>query len=192
MYGDTSPRFFIYWTGDSYNNGCYNLGCSGFVQIGNKYAVGAAITPTSEYNGTQKDIEIYIWKDSNLGRWWLAIGASEYVLGYWPASLFSHLNGTSGASMLQFGGEVVNSKTNGQHTTTQMGSGHFARERFGKAAYFRNLQMVDSNNKIIPLSNLQVREDSPGCYNISLQPYQPVWGCYFYYGGPGRNPQSCP
>ncbi|CAH9071091.1 unnamed protein product [Cuscuta europaea] len=189
MYGDTSPRFFIYWTGDSYNNGCYNLGCSGFVQIGNKYALGAAISPTSQYNGNQTDIEIYIWKDSNVGRWWLAIGASEYVLGYWPSSLFPNLS--KGASMVQFGGEVVNSNMNGEHTTTQMGSGRFADERFGKAAYFRNLQMVDSNNNKFPLSNLQVSTDRPHCYNILLQPTKPVWGCYFYYGGPGKNP-NCP
>lgn len=92
--------------------------------------------------------------------------------------------------MVQFGGEVVNSRSNGGHTGTQMGSGHFADEGFEKAAYFRNLQVVDWDNNLLPLSNLHVLADHPACYNIR-QGKNNVWGTYFYYGGPGRNPR-CP
>lgn len=61
--------------------------------------------------------------------------------------------------MVQFGGEIVNSRPSGFHTSTQMGSGHFAGEGFGKASYFRNLQVVDWDNNLIPLSNLRVLAD---------------------------------
>lgn len=64
---------------------------------------------------------------------------NKYVLGYWPAFLFSYL--TDSASMIEWGGEVVNSESDGQHTSTQMGSGHFPGEGFGKAGYFRNIQV---------------------------------------------------
>ncbi|CBI23459.3 unnamed protein product, partial [Vitis vinifera] len=57
--------------------------------------------------------------------------------------------------MVQYGGEVVNTRPSGFHTSTQMGSGHFAGEGFGKASYFRNLQVVDWDNSLIPLSNLR-------------------------------------
>nr|GFB32960.1 hypothetical protein LSAT_3X28780 [Tanacetum cinerariifolium] len=68
--------------------------------------------------------------------------------------------------MVQFGGEVVNSQASGSHTSTEMGSGHFSSEGFGKASYFRNMQVVDWDNSLIPLSNLKVLADNPNCYDI--------------------------
>lgn len=48
---------------DAYQaTGCYNLHCSGFVQTNNRIAIGAAISPTSVYNGRQFDISLLIWK----------------------------------------------------------------------------------------------------------------------------------
>ncbi|KAJ4840186.1 hypothetical protein Tsubulata_002934 [Turnera subulata] len=184
LYGDNYPRFFTYWTSDAYQaTGCYNLLCSGFVQTNNKIAIGAAISPRSSYNGRQFDIGIMVWKDPKHGHWWLEFG-SGLLVGYWPSYLFSHLRGH--ASMVQFGGEIVNSRSRGYHTSTQMGSGHFAGEGFGKAAYFRNLQVVDWDNNLLPLTNLHLLADHSNCYDIR-QGRNNVWGTYFYYGGPGRN-----
>ncbi|KAJ4712381.1 Protein of Unknown Function (DUF239) [Melia azedarach] len=184
LYGDSYPRFFTYWTTDAYQaTGCYNLLCSGFVQTNNKIAIGAAISPRSSYRGRQFDIGLMIWKDPKHGHWWLEFG-SGLLVGYWPAFLFSHLR--SHASMIQFGGEIVNSRSSGFHTATEMGSGHFAEEGFTKAAYFRNLQGVDWDNNLLPLTNLHLLADHPDCYDIR-QGRNNVWGTYFYYGGPGRN-----
>lgn len=188
LYGDNYPRFFTYWTTDAYQaTGCYNLLCSGFVQTNNRIAIGAAISPTSSYNGGQFDISLLIWKDPKHGNWWLEFG-SGVLVGYWPSFLFTHLR--DHASMVQFGGEVVNSRAGGFHTSTEMGSGHFAGQGFGKASYFRNLQVVDWDNNLIPLSNLRVLADHPNCYDIQGGVNR-VWGNYFYYGGPGRN-VKCP
>ncbi|XP_021292470.1 uncharacterized protein LOC110422779 [Herrania umbratica] len=188
LYGDNYPRFFTYWTTDAYQaTGCYNLLCSGFVQTNNKIAIGAAISPRSSYNGRQFDIGLMVWKDPKHGHWWLEFG-SGLLVGYWPAFLFSHLR--SHANMIQFGGEIVNTRSSGFHTSTQMGSGHFAEEGFGKAAYFRNLQTVDWDNNLLPLTNLRLLADHSNCYDIS-QGRNNVWGTYFYYGGPGRNVR-CP
>ncbi|KAI4382466.1 hypothetical protein MLD38_008428 [Melastoma candidum] len=188
LYGDYYPRFFIYWTTDAYQaTGCYNLLCSGFVQTNSRIAIGAAISPTSSYNGGQFDISMLIWKDPKHGNWWLEFG-SGILVGYWPSVLFSHLR--DHATMVQFGGEIVNSRPSGSHTGTQMGSGHFAREGFGRASYFRNLQVVDWDNNLVPLPNLRVLADHPECYDIQGG-INGVWGNYFYYGGPGRNVR-CP
>ncbi|XP_004298989.1 PREDICTED: uncharacterized protein LOC101315236 [Fragaria vesca subsp. vesca] len=188
LYGDNYPRFFTYWTSDAYQaTGCYNLLCSGFVQTNSRIAIGAAISPTSGYNGGQFDISLLIWKDPKHGNWWLEFG-NGVLVGYWPSFLFTHLQ--NHASMVQFGGEVVNSRPSGSHTATQMGSGHFAGEGFGKASYFRNLQVVDWDNSLIPLSNLKVLADHPNCYDIQGG-INNFWGNYFYYGGPGRNVR-CP
>ncbi|MED6114408.1 hypothetical protein PIB30_079966 [Stylosanthes scabra] len=188
LYGDSYPRFFTYWTSDAYQaTGCYNLLCSGFVQTNNRIAIGAAISPTSSYHGGQFDISLLIWKDPKHGNWWLEFG-SGILVGYWPSVLFTHLR--DHASMVQFGGEIVNSRQSGFHTSTQMGSGHFAGEGFGKASYFRNMQVVDWDNNLVPLSNLKVLADHPNCYDIQGG-INRVWGNYFYYGGPGRNVR-CP
>ncbi|WOG88745.1 hypothetical protein DCAR_0207980 [Daucus carota subsp. sativus] len=188
LYGDSYPRFFTYWTTDAYQaTGCYNLLCSGFVQTSNRIAIGAAISPRSSYRGGQFDISIMIWKDPKHGNWWLEFG-SGILVGYWPARLFTHLR--NHASMVQYGGEVVNTRSSGYHTPTQMGSGHFAGEGFGRASYFRNLQVVDWDNSLIPPQNLKVLADHPNCYDIRGG-INRVWGHYFYYGGPGRN-SRCP
>ncbi|KAG6766390.1 hypothetical protein POTOM_030469 [Populus tomentosa] len=164
LYGDNYPRFFTYWTSDAYQaTGCYNLLCSGFVQTNNRVAIGAAISPTSSYSGGQFDISLLVWKDPKHGNWWLEFG-NGVLVGYWPSFLFTHLR--DHASMVQFGGEIVNSMPSGFHTSTQMGSGHFAGEGFGKASYFRNLQVVDWDNNLLPLSNLRVLADHPNCYDI--------------------------
>ncbi|KEH20177.1 carboxyl-terminal peptidase [Medicago truncatula] len=188
LYGDSYPRFFTYWTTDAYQGtGCYNLLCSGFVQTSSNIAIGAAISPTSTYNGGQFDISLMIWKDPKHGNWWLEYGSGN-LIGYWPSSLFTHLKDS--ATMVQFGGEIVNTMSTGAHTSTQMGSGHFAEEGFAKAAYFRNMQVVDSDNSLIPLPNLNVVANRPNCYNIQ-EGTNNGWGNYFYYGGPGRN-VKCP
>ncbi|RWW20055.1 hypothetical protein GW17_00015848 [Ensete ventricosum] len=74
-----------------------------------------------------------------------------YVLGYWPSFLFSYLEDS--ATMIEWGGEVVNSEPDGEHTSTAMGSGHFPGEGFGKASYFRNVQIVDGSNNLRPPSD---------------------------------------
>ncbi|KAG2534431.1 hypothetical protein PVAP13_9NG064531 [Panicum virgatum] len=103
LYGDNNTRLFTYWTSDAYQaTGCYNMLCSGFVQINSEIAMGASIFPTSSYSGSQYDISILIWKDPKEGNWWMQFG-KDYVLGYWPSFLFSYL--ADSASMIEWGGE---------------------------------------------------------------------------------------
>ncbi|CAL9049282.1 unnamed protein product [Musa banksii] len=189
LYGDTLPRFFVYWTNDSYQNtGCYNLYCSGFVQTNNSVAVGAAITTTSTYNDTnlQYVIRITVWKDQKTGNWWLQLGST--VVGYWPSFLFSNL--ASSGTMVEFGGEIVNTRPSGNHTDTQMGSGHFAEEGFGRAAYISSIRIVDSNDTLIPARNLTYYADNPNCYDVQGG-VDNSGESFFYFGGPGRNAR-CP
>ncbi|KAG9155516.1 hypothetical protein Leryth_009924 [Lithospermum erythrorhizon] len=166
---------------DAYRaTGCYNLLCSGFVQTNHKIAIGAAITPTSSYRGGQFDISLLIWKDPKHGNWWLQFG-SGILVGYWPSFLFTHLRGH--ATMVQFGGEVVNNRR-GSHTSTQMGSGE------GFKHLISRILSGDWDNNLIPPPNLKVLADHLLICCLILGGYR-VWGNYFYYGGPGRNPR-CP
>ncbi|KAG7014200.1 hypothetical protein SDJN02_24375, partial [Cucurbita argyrosperma subsp. argyrosperma] len=185
LYGDNNTRLFTYWTSDAYQaTGCYNLLCSGFVQINNDIAMGASIYPISSYKGSQYDISLLIWKDPKEGNWWMQFGNS-HVLGYWPAFLFSYL--TDSASMIEWGGEVVNSEPDGQHTSTQMGSGHFPDQGFANAAYFRNIQIVGGSNNLRAPEDIATFTEQPSCYDVQTGKSDD-WGNYFFYGGPGRNP----
>lgn len=113
---------------------------------------------------------------------------NDYVLGYWPGFLFSYLSDS--ASMIEWGGEVVNSEADGQHTSTQMGSGHFPHEGFGKASYFKSILIVDGSNNLRVPKGIDTFTEQSSCYDVQIG-NSDNWGTYFYYGGPGRNP-NCP
>ncbi|CAL9189732.1 unnamed protein product [Musa hybrid cultivar] len=188
LYGDSRPRLFTYWTSDAYRaTGCYNLLCAGFIQTNNRIAIGAAISPVSSPGSSQYDITILVWKDPKLGNWWMSFGESMLV-GYWPAELFTHLSDR--ATMVEWGGEVVNMRPNGEHTSTQMGSGRFAGSGFGKASYFRNLEVVDADNSLVSAQAITTLAENTKCYDIRSFS-NADWGTYFYFGGPGNNPH-CP
>ncbi|XP_058760638.1 protein neprosin-like [Vicia villosa] len=183
-YGDNKTRFFVYWTADGYNQtGCYNLECPGFIQTNPEIYLERAIDQTSTYNSNQYGWSLRIEKDTDSGHWWLGYGEG-HILGYWPSNLFKELKGE--AHLVQFGGEVLDINPSGYHTATSMGSGHFAEEGFGKAAYFNNNQVKVSSNVWIDPPEPKYSVDHPKCYNLESW-FSSDAGFHFYYGGPGRN-----
>nr|GMC55440.1 carboxyl-terminal peptidase [Ipomoea batatas] len=193
LFGDSWPRLFSYWTTDaSRSTGCFNLFCPGYVHTSPSVAIGARITTLSTYGGVQHDGYYEIRQDMDNERWVLRFPSANNEIGYWPMSLFTHLN-KAPATKLEYGGTVRNKKTNGVHTGTQMGSGHFAEEGFGKAAHISNIKMADDSNFGIPYSAglLQTSAKSSNCYNVQFTPNDKRWGSFIYYGGPGKN-NNCP
>ncbi|XP_038973276.1 uncharacterized protein LOC113460944 [Phoenix dactylifera] len=178
--GDHRTRLFTFWTGDGYKSGCYNLRCSGFVQVNKEVALGATIYPISSYGGRQYEITLSLWKDPKTGNWWLQYG-NQSPVGYWPSSLFPHLSDSG--SVIQWGGEVVNLYSKGQHTSTEMGSGHFPEEGFGKASFFKNIRIVDKSDQLQAPRGVRTFATQANCYNVHHKN-----NGYFYYGGPGLNP----
>jgi hypothetical protein len=184
-YGDSRPRFFIYWTRDGYGNtGCYNLKCSGFVQTNRRVVIGGPV-PVSKYNGVQREMTILVWKDRRTGHWWLKMGSN--VVGYWPARIFTGVM-KKYATRVDWGGEIINYKSGGKHTTTDMGSGQFPDKGYRKASYFRNVATLDASNILRTPRLTTLASPSAKCYNIKIGT-RPIsgWGKYFYYGGSGRN-----
>ncbi|KAL4600814.1 hypothetical protein ACB092_11G227000 [Castanea dentata] len=179
LYKDFETRLFTYWTSDGYQNtGCYNMVCPGFVQIDTRLALGASFIPYSKYGGVQKSVNYFVYKDNVDGNWWLHLN-NMYLIGYWPSALFSVLSNS--ASSVTWGGEVANLNIGGQHTTTQMGSGHFAEEGPSWASYFQNLKVMDAEQFLRgPRDNHRI-VTYPDCYNFLKG------DDFFYYGGPGRS-----
>ncbi|XP_010923379.1 protein neprosin-like [Elaeis guineensis] len=184
VYGDDRTRLFTFWTADNYASiGCYNLRCPGFVQVNKEIALGATIYPISSYDGPQYEITILIWQDPYSANWWLQYG-NRSALGYWPSSLFPHLR--DGASGILWGGEILNLNVSGQHTSTEMGSGHFAGGKFRRASFFKNIRIVDHSNKYQTPRGDQILMPQKLCYDLEWD-----GGDSFYYGGPGFN-RECP
>uniref|UniRef100_A0ACD5XVB8 Uncharacterized protein n=1 Tax=Avena sativa TaxID=4498 RepID=A0ACD5XVB8_AVESA len=185
LYNNSDVRFFTFWTRDGYGStGCYNLRCSGFVPAdGASLMPGQAVGPPSTYGGEDHYITIGLHRDPNTGNWLLYredLGKPSF-LGHFPKKLCPELN--DGARQASFIGFVSYPK-NG--TTPAMSSGHFPEEGEGKAAYFKNMTLFDSNaNPHDPTPSIMVpwisRRD---CYRISDIPLGTNDGYIFYYGGP--------
>ena len=118
--------------------------------------------------------------NNNDGNWWLQV--QDQLVGYWPSSILTHLAGTSDA--ISWGGEIVNNQPNGHHTSTQMGSGHFPNEAYGKASFFTKLGYFDEGNNVKDPENLQPFVTRPPCYDLRTGKDN-KFGVFFYFGGPG-------
>ncbi|PRQ51216.1 putative neprosin [Rosa chinensis] len=175
------------WKGHGYQDGCYNLQCPGFVQVNRKFALGLPIKPVSIYNGKQFEIFISIYKHQSTGQWWVML--QDQALGYWPDKILPSLRGSADA--VSWGGEIYNSEIGGRHTSTQMGSGHFPSEGYGKASYFRNIQYLANSGKFVDAQGLIPYVTKPPCYNLIMKNKAPGFGNHFYYGGFGYS-ERCP
>ncbi|KAF3775087.1 hypothetical protein EJ110_NYTH51382 [Nymphaea thermarum] len=163
--------------------GCYNLDCPGFIQVSRKLAPGAVL-PVSTSKGRQVYMKILVYRDPKTAHWWLRIG-DEWI-GYWPRTIFTTL--ASGATRLEWGGEIINEGRTG-HTTTDMGSGHFPSEGLdGVSASFNTLLYVDQNDKVMKPTSVSELVSRPKCYNLKvLGDAGGNRGYTFFFGGPGRN-----
>ncbi|KAG2243493.1 hypothetical protein Bca52824_094663 [Brassica carinata] len=182
LYMDSQPRLFLFWTTDAYTSpACYNLRCPGFVQTSRTVLVEGAITPASAIGGLQTELTIHIWKDPGRGPWWLGVGFSNgtnlSAIGYWPVEIFSNL--TDHADDVQWGGEIVDNRALGRHTTTEMGSGY--RPGSDRAAYVRDIQVAFRPREFHPVSQLIV-----GATNSSYYSVEKYSNGSFSYGGPHR------
>ncbi|XP_042513217.1 uncharacterized protein LOC122088123 [Macadamia integrifolia] len=165
--GDTRTRLFTYWTKDNYQHtGCLNLVCPGFVQVSTKAPVGLAVEPVSTYQGAKYEFSLRVQKDTKTSNWWLYY--QEEPVGYWPSSLFKGL-GSGAATRVDWGGEVVNPKTN-NGKWPPMGSGNFPDPNvanYGKSCFISNLSIFkkDSSWDEYPL-NPNIFASNSKCYNI--------------------------
>jgi hypothetical protein len=121
-------------------------------------------------------------QDPQTKNWWLAYGEENTPIGYWPSSLFHYMKDK--CSRAYWGGYVQGPTASTD--SPQMGSGHFSSEGFGKAAFLKNIQIVDKNNKVVT-PNVDLAY--PGSSNLSKYTTYGYkvnnYGMHIYYGGPG-------
>ncbi|KAL5697679.1 hypothetical protein ACHQM5_028799 [Ranunculus cassubicifolius] len=188
IFNDNRPRLYTYWTGDGFGNtGCFNIMCPGFVQVSTEIYLGSYLNPLSEFGGPQREIDIQVYKDPKYEQWWLVF--ANKLVGYWPTLIFKNFQS---ASIVEWGGEVLNKGNGGHHTRTQMGSGRYANEGYGMSSYFRNILVIDESIRFKEPKIAGIATDKPDCYSVVYDGSRGKGeqGYLFYYGGPGYGP-SC-
>lgn len=181
-YSTDRSVLFIYWTADAYTStGCYNLDCAAFVQINSDWSLGGGWSSESVPGGDQRVFQMQ-WRFTG-GNWWLYLqGSGDFeAVGYYPGSIFKRGQLSKYATTIDYGGETV-----GTSSYPPMGSGAFASEGFGYAAYQRLIFYISSPGKT-KWAALKSVQASPKCYTLKLTPSGSggSWGTYFFFGGPG-------
>ncbi|KJZ78454.1 hypothetical protein HIM_01845 [Hirsutella minnesotensis 3608] len=187
-----APHLFSFYTTNGYasnadNVGGWNREVAGWVQVDDTIYPGVAFTPLSTVDGSQ--YEVTIGYQLFQGNWWLY--AVDRWIGYYPASLFSQYGNSAAATlatrsdMIDYYGEVYNSQA--AMTTTDMGSGQFPEQGYGKSGYIRNMIYVDTNG------TYQFYDGSKRVLQSDINRYRiktffksgTNWGSYCFLGGPG-------
>uniref|UniRef100_M8BFH1 Neprosin PEP catalytic domain-containing protein n=1 Tax=Aegilops tauschii TaxID=37682 RepID=M8BFH1_AEGTA len=176
FYGDTFARFHVGWS-------CIDHDCPGFVQVSHNVGLGGRVKPVSVYNGPQYVIHILIFKDPKTHNCWLAYGKDKTPVGYWPSSLFTSLKDKGNFSYT--GGHA--SGPTASSDSPQIGSGHFASEGYGKAAFIKDIQIIDNNNKLVTPNEEKAISGSSDLRKYTIGNYGvDDHGVHMYYGGPGN------
>lgn len=138
--------------------------------------------PFSVAGGTQIEHLMAIFQAPGTGDWWIMYNGD--LLGYYPATLFTMLNGNACGSAWY--GEVFNWKLD-PTIKTEMGSGKFAETGMLNAAYVRNPTYYDlSWWNVEPEDDLLQGPYEPLCYDRSQ-----LWEGVLFLGGPGGKNPGC-
>jgi hypothetical protein len=192
-FGDWEPHVFVYYTTNNYAAdgdfiGGYDRDVKGYVQHSQVIYPRTRISPTSQIGGTQYEMEFKVQLSG--GNWWLKVNGEW--MGSYPTSLFAATGLRGEADRLDFGGEVFDAQAHPGTTNTDMGSGLFPWEGYGRAAFMRSLMIQTDQAGAMAAFTGVASADQPDCYGIAANlSGAGVWGSHFFWGGSGRN-SACP
>jgi len=101
-------------------------------------AAAVILETQSVVGGSQATIEMKWVRKPETGNWWLKI--DDVWVGYYPSTNFASGGLADSADYVDFGGEMT-----GTEAAAEMGSGRFASEGKGKAAYQSRIRYIDPN-----------------------------------------------
>ncbi|XP_026431780.1 uncharacterized protein LOC113329120 [Papaver somniferum] len=162
--------------------GCFNVLCSGFVQVDNDVSLGAVLEPLSVYGKDAWALHVKVYRDPQTGNWWLI---TTRTIGYWPKRNFTHL--TNNASVLRYGG-VAGAKP--QTPSPPMGNGYLPQlEDYLETAFMRKMKYIDEKGQSVNLNpyGVPIKHDATlDCYNILFAGnIGGDWEITTAFGGPG-------
>ncbi|RZC58390.1 hypothetical protein C5167_005692 [Papaver somniferum] len=188
LFGDSQTRFFGFFQAknQSQTYGCYNTLCPGFVQVDSEYTLGTVIPLVSEIGGTQRVLQLDIFRDSEK-KWWLIAGSDKRHVGYWPEAILPQM--TEFPLFAAWGG-LVRSDPNGP-MTTPMGQGELPNGDYNRQCSITQIQYirddyvyVDVGDYFAFTSRSNVKSDQ--CYGIEYNGYyNDEERATIIFGGPG-------
>ncbi|EMS53147.1 hypothetical protein TRIUR3_00939 [Triticum urartu] len=179
--GDAFVRLHVAWFDGYSKKGCIDHSCPGYVQVHPHIGPGSRIQPSSVYGGDQRVAGIQIFKEPKSNYWWVSY--NNIAIGYWPGGLFEFIRYKGDLAF--WGGQVEGPTASSK--STQMGSGHFASEGFGKAAFIRKIEIADDTVKFATPDRYLVGQGSsdPSKYTTGGFEISKDFGMTIFYGGPG-------
>ncbi|KAI9865068.1 MAG: hypothetical protein M1813_002386 [Trichoglossum hirsutum] len=199
--GNPAPeaQFFVFFTTDAYKGEDkdyvqgYNQNVKGWVQFPGVTPRPGQGFPYSHIDGVQQELSLK-WA-LVVDNWYLQV--NDIWIGYYPATLFSNAKPTAATTLRNFGmhvtfqGEVYDSnEPKPSNTTTDMGSGLFPEEGFGRAAYIKKMKyqpnpwFTDTTSIDIVKSATLISDKTR--YNMTDEVTGDVdWGYRMFLGGPG-------
>jgi hypothetical protein len=190
--GDWVPHLFVYYTTNGYSKdddyqGGYNTDVEGWKQHDDRIFPGTTFTPYSSIGGPQRAISIkyQLFRDN----WWL--NCQGRWVGHYPARLFmgnQSVFSTLGdhADHIAFYAEV--GAPGATASATDMGSGRFAQEGFGRSAYMHNLRLQSGRNgeMVVYDGSNELFASDVSLYTVDAHFNSgSSWGSYLFVGGPG-------
>ncbi|KAI3881014.1 hypothetical protein MKX03_037592 [Papaver bracteatum] len=162
--------------------GCFNMLCSGFVQVHREVFLGALIESLSIYGKDSRVLPVKVYRDPKTGNWWLI---TIKIIGYWPKEIFTHL--TNNASILRYGG-IAGAKP--QTPAPPMGNGYLPQLKdYNKTAFMAEMKYVNGKGQSVNLNpyGRQTKQDATlDCYNILFAGnIGGEWEITMAFGGPG-------
>lgn len=191
-YSSENPHLFVYRASDHHDFVCwvndpfYDQSECGFVQVSSSYYPNIKLANVSTYSGPQVELQLYSFRDQ-LGNWW--VGAGGELMGYFPYWLFTSDGLRQDATVIAAGGEVYTGYPS-ERPSTDMGSGAFPAEGFGRAAYIRNLEISNDGQTLADFFVYRQGITHPGCYDAIFDS-SAIWGTHVYYGGAGAEAPAC-
>ncbi|KAF3786547.1 hypothetical protein EJ110_NYTH20793 [Nymphaea thermarum] len=138
-------------------------------------------------NGNPSEIDITIIRNDEQD--WEVL-FDETLIGYWPKSNYE----VNSANEVAWGGEIVNRRTRGRHTSTQMGSGHFSTDDLGTVAYIRKMALYDLDTDLYypPEEDIGIIMNNGNCYDATYWDLRKAdddddFGHYITVGGPAKS-----
>ncbi|ESQ44625.1 hypothetical protein EUTSA_v10003320mg, partial [Eutrema salsugineum] len=189
LYGDYRTRLTTYWSPDNDDEGCYNMLCSGFVQIDSTLFLGTPFTNISEVGGKQYNAFFSVNQDPKTGNWILTSG--RIYIGYWPGELLPFMD--DGAEEVRYGGFTNAESENLQPfdiVSPPMGNGNKPQEEevdLKYNCYMHHVQYVTQDYKNVEIDSNKVAEDADAgkCYDVIYLDNFGSMRQTFIFGGPG-------
>ncbi|XP_058734315.1 protein neprosin-like [Vicia villosa] len=166
-------------------SGCYNIDCSGFMQVGGEKILGNVESHVFAIEADEKIALVTTIKQ--LSHWRLCIKIKQKCAGYWPKELFPRLS--LRASIIRFDGETY---TPLGMDSPPMDSGRLPQEKYINSGFMSNIRIINSEYNEIDIHPENMKINKGGNLNCYLV-YRGYEGRYahqaFLSSGPGG--KSC-